>query len=421
MKSAHLLESGRHAAIAVALAHALFATSAAAAEHVTLNFRTENPARSERQIYVKRYLPPEVQTNDVVSLDGLEMTYDVRSGLYYVHAETTVGPGEAVDHKVVLKDIWVLSEEFLTDFEAQADSLSRLMAKDGKAVTLGEEINRGLATIREIQMANTVDKVGSEKHIDAYDENTIRLQSVQRTMARIEIMAIRAGHDPTRVYGLVRTSRNARDPIVPTNGMGTVIFRLSVANPSSTPIQIPVKADLPREVGVNDVLDAGELSAHADLRRGICYVYKDQVNIPPGGMVEFSIALRDRWNVNSGRIAGLHDRASQALKNIEEGEARDAAAQTLSDILAELEAIAAATGPRNFGQDYIAFYRGQTEQLNFLEDALNQITSLPPPEGTAFDATWTAVWSVLGFVALVAIVVIGWSAVNDNRKTRKKE
>ena len=71
-----------------------------AAGTIILRIRAGNPIDKPQTIHIKSNLPQRVTTNDIVNLGGLELGYDVKSGVYYVHRVLELAPKAAEEFRV---------------------------------------------------------------------------------------------------------------------------------------------------------------------------------------------------------------------------------------------------------------------------------------------------------------------------------
>ena len=86
----------------------------------------------------------------------------------------------------------------------------------------------------------------------------------------------------------------------------------------------------------------------------------------------------------------------------------------------ELKGIADEEGPKEVSDKYVAFHRGQSHELDRIENLINRIAHAPYPAGgsvTTIDpptrkTTWLIIYIILGFLAVSSLLVI----VNSMRK-----
>jgi hypothetical protein len=215
------------------------------------------------------------------------------------------------------------------------------------------------------------------------------------------------------VKGAPRPDRD----IEPASGQyreGTI--RITIRNTSpNLARKVPVKHDLPSEIRANDVLDAGGLQVATDARRGVCYVFKEEVEIGPGESVTYNVKIRDRWNVNGPRIGSLKSAAKEILDSVVALAKFESVEQTLKEMLTEIEAVEKAPAPITLNDEYVAYFRQQTEHLDRIEENIYRVKVAMRPDvkapklGFALKApshrtTWLIIYIILGFLAVVSLL-----------------
>ncbi len=122
-----------------------FGGTEVSAGSVVMKILVVNPSKTEAQtVPLKVSLPKEVSPKDIIDLGDLTLNYDADTGMYSVHAEIPLGPGESVSKFVRMNDIWQRSEEELTKLENEAREAAKKLA--------GTEFEeRGLALVHEVR------------------------------------------------------------------------------------------------------------------------------------------------------------------------------------------------------------------------------------------------------------------------------
>ena len=177
-----------------------------------------------------------------------------------------------------------------------------------------------------------------------------------------------------------------------------------------------VKHDLPREIRIDDIVDAGGLDIKVDpARGGICTVIKEAVEIPANQSIVFNIKIRDRWNINGPRIEDLTQRATNLLQKIGDKTKFPEIYGMLEGILIELGRIKDEKTPQTLNEQYVAFFRDQTARVDLLEAKIVRIeTALKQKEKGSkwgFDVkppsmktTWIIIYVILGFLAVMSLL-----------------
>jgi hypothetical protein len=415
--------TGRHRTACV-FALCLFALGVcmqANAGTIVLRILATNPSDKPQTVQVKSNLPPRVGTNDIVSLGDLELGYDVKNGVYYVHKEAALDPGQTATYDVEIRDIWMIPEKDLADLGAQSKSLVAKMTGH-KLYESAQALQRDIA--RQVDQIAAARDAGLMKpgvkpidHIRAYEASLKALGSVRRDLGRLENLVLGAGRDPGAILGEVQGERIDKPaPVMPAGTPPTAVIRIMVSNPSPEEKRtVPIRRDLPPEIRLEDILDAGGLEAAVDSSTQLCYVHKDEVTIEPKQTVTFDVQVRDKWNVNRPRIESLKAFSTNMLVRITRKEKFASVARTLRGLIGDLDAIAAETGPTELTDGYVAFYREQARRVSDVEQKIDRIASALraiektarfgfPVKPPSMKTTWLIIYIILGFLAVVSLL-----------------
>jgi hypothetical protein len=406
----------------LALLLAISITPPVFAGKVVLRISAGNPIEKEQPVSIKSDLPIGVRTNDIISLGGLELGYDVKNDTYFVHRELLLSAKQIVQFNVEINDIWTLPDTRLRDLNAHADGLLAKLDGDDTYETaerLHKNIRELLKNISDSQSDNALSRPGIKpiQHIRAHESNMETLQRVRMDLGRLENLVLGTGRDTGGMLGHdARTPKPERYKISPEQMTSRAIIRYTVQNTSQRYTRkIPLKRYLPPEIREHDVLDLGGLDMSTDQDRGQAYVFKDEVEVSPGETITFEVTIRDKWNINEPRIEGLLITARDTRIRVAARDMFDSVEAALVDIINGLEQIAAITGPEIVDERYVAFYRGQANDLDALETRLNRIImALPQIERTTKigfkvkppspKTTWLIIYIIIGFLMAMSVV-----------------
>ncbi len=154
---------------------------------VILKILVVNPSETESQtIPLRIYLPKEVSPKDIIDLGDLELEYDPDTGVYSVHNEVTLGPGQSMTKMVEMEDVWVFPEEQLSSFVTQAREMaSRLeetpYAEEAAIVTLGIE-----QKVQEIVKRQEETAANPSEHIRAYRQGITMIATIEQDLSELE-------------------------------------------------------------------------------------------------------------------------------------------------------------------------------------------------------------------------------------------
>ena len=157
------------------------------AANVILKMQVANPSKTDGQaVPLKVYLPKEVSPSDIVDLGDLKLDYDPDTGMYYVHDNVDLGPGESKVQKVEMKDVWVFTEDELSTFVNQAKEMAKQLegtpyASEAAALLVGiDEKVQGILK----RQSDTADK--PSEHIRAYRQGISLLNTIRQDVDALE-------------------------------------------------------------------------------------------------------------------------------------------------------------------------------------------------------------------------------------------
>lgn len=398
---------------------AVSAGLAAGADKVVLRVRAGNPADRPQLAQIRSALPAGITTNDILSLGGLDLVYDVHAGVYSVRKDVQLGPKEVAEFAVEIRDIWQIPATNLDAIARQAERLSAKLAGTTFSTNgqdLAKMVTSSLAVIRARQDSSEVRPgVPVIAHIRAYEANIDALKFAKRDLGRLETLVIASGVDPEALMG--EAERVKRPALRPPEGASgrTLTIKIRVQNTSTSEVRrVSLRRDLPPEVGVPDVIDAGELQVGHDASRNCCYVWRDGIELDPGAVRAFDVKVRDCWNVNGPRIESLRALLADLRKRIKSVPNLPSVAAAVDQAGAELESVASETGPSEVNDRYIAFYHEQTGKIDAIEDKLSRVDALLQPvrkvkygleiQPPSLKTTWGVIWGIIGFLGVVSLL-----------------
>jgi len=390
----------------------------ASAGKLVLKIQVVNKSDKAQPVPIRSSLPERITRDDILDTAGLNIGYDVKSDTYYVHDTVQLAPKEILVREVTMNDIWLIDETKLDEYRKRASVLGGALAGSAYSKDSGEEQAKIETRSEEIltrQDENGITTVSPIRHIQAYEANMKALAEVKQSVGRMENLAMSAGVNPGD--SLIGDDLNAavprRDIYFPEQ-YGEAIVKITVRNSSTTRARkVDVRREMPPEINIDDVIDAGGLAVRYDPKARVTYVYKDEVEVAAGDSVTFEVRIRDKWNVNMDRMAYLQEKANQLVVTTSGRDNIEAVNNTLASAMEALEAVTKEVGPETLSPAYIAFYRRQADRLDDVERELNRVDSALKPLETkrGFDipapdrkTTWLIIYIILGFLALVSLL-----------------
>ncbi len=386
------------------------------ANQLVINIRAGNPAGEARTVSIRSNLPAGVAVEDVLDLDGLQLGYDIKEDLYYVHGELELGPRGTALKQVRIRDIWVLDASTVSAYGERAGAMAAALRGTrfaGEANVAARDVAAEVAAILERQAANVITRVSPVAHIRAFDENKRAVERVRKSVGDLENMALAAGVSPgDTLIGIdPMAGRARRDASVPVD-YRTAMVRITVHNTSDQHARtVQIKRDMPPEITIEDILDPDGLNVRTD--GGVTCLYLHNLTLEPGETRVYEVTINDKWNINAPRLAHLRLKADRLSDEAAGPRELEAVANTIANARRELDAIAADPAPETLNAAYISYYRRQAERLDGIEESLNRVEAAVRAVATrrGFDmpapdkrTTWLVIYTILGFLAVMSLL-----------------
>jgi len=378
-----------------------------------------NKAPVKKSVAIRSSLPAKITPEDVLESAGLNIGYDVKSDTYYVEDSIEMEPGQIRRFDVVVRDIWLIDLAEVESYRKRANILSSMLSGSKYSADSDQEltmINDLVSEIGDRQAKNGITSVEHPiDHIQAYETNLKVLQKVKHGIGKMENLAMSAGLNPGKsLIGDDITASIPRDDAHMPDEYGEAIMRITVHNQSATrSIKPDIRRDLPPELSVDDVLDSNGLEVRFDPKVKLTYLFKYDLVLAPQETKTFVVRIRDKWNINSGRMIFLQEKANKLLEMSSGRNHIEAVINTLNGAVEELELVMKAKGPTELNPAYIAYYRRQSESIDDIEHSLNRVDAaletlettkgykVPAPDKKT---TWLIIYVILGFLAVMSLL-----------------
>ena len=385
---------------------------------LVLKIQAFNKSDTTQSVPIRSSLPERITPDDIIEKGDLNIGYDVKSDTYYVYNTVQLAPKTPFLREVEMKDIWLIDEEEVDALQKRAGALAGLLSGTTYSAESGEARTKADTRSDEIlarQAENGITAVSAIRHIQAYESNLKALKELKQSVGKMENLAMAAGVNPgNALIGDDRSAAIPRRDVHFPQEYGVAKVMITVRNSSPTRARtVPVRREMPPEISIDDVLDAGGLAVRYDPKARVTYVYKDDVEVPANDEVAFEVLIRDKWNINNERMTFLQEKANQLLIMTSGRANIEAVGNTLGAAVEALEEITKEVGPETLSPEYIAFYRRQADRLDDVERELNRVDSALKPLETkrGFDipapdkkTTWLIIYIILGFLALVSLL-----------------
>jgi len=165
-------------------------TQEAESRDIILKSIVVNPSKTKTQkATLKAYLPREAKPEDILELGDLKVNYDITEGLFYVYKEVNLKPGESLLRKVIIRDVWIISEEELQALAVKSKEIVGQL-KDTNFLEAAVKLSQDLEE-RQTDIINTQNEARDAlpaEHIAVYRENEKKLDKIKENIAKLEKM-----------------------------------------------------------------------------------------------------------------------------------------------------------------------------------------------------------------------------------------
>lgn len=404
----------------------LLVAQPASAGKVLLKILASNPADKPQQCEIKSNLPARIRPDDVISHDGLELGYDIKNDIYFVHKVELLAPGATSDYTIEINDIWVIPEKELKGMRSRSSELAKkLEGSEYEPIVkdVAQAVSDRLKMIEGRQSENLIRADNAIDHIQAYERSLKDMKRVKLRVGHLENLVLMTGQDPEGLVGTVKDMPKPDRDIRP-DKYGTAIIKITVENPSPTEVRIMgdgatprLERMLPPEILPEDIdlTGAPEMKVGTYPESGRSFVYVEKLKMEPKEVKTFTVKITDKWNINGQRTIVLRTSAEELLVIVQTKASVKSVEESLERMIGQLAAIEKEDGPETLDQHYVAFFRDQARRLDRLEDQINRIKSaLKPRSNTSkmgfkakppsMKTTWLIIYIILGFLALFSIL-----------------
>lgn len=127
--------------------------------------------------------------------------------------------------------------------------------------------------------------------------------------------------------------------LIPATIYADVKLMIAVVNPSTTDSQSsPVRYDLPKGIGPDQVIDIGELEMKYDFDKGNYYL-AGTVKLEPSERKVLEVTIRDVWNIPEKDLNNLKSHAELLIKRLKDTKHSKAGSTLYNRIIGQLENI----------------------------------------------------------------------------------
>ena len=325
--------------------------------NVAIKIVVVNPlASQERNVPVRYDLPSGIGKEDILFTNGLKVNYDEQKGVYYVYGKVKLGPKESRTLKIVIRDIWKISqkeiESLMKALDEKIDSIEDSKEKE-TAMLLGERLKEKLKAVSKQQAELESD---IEKRMEVYPVFQRKIESIKDSIFSLDKLVKFGGQE--------------------SDYEKEVILVIEVKNTFDREIVVPVKYYLPQEITPEYIIDKGEFDLKYDFERKQFYLVKEE-KLGPKEVKRYNIRVKDVWHFPEEIVSRYVKEAEQwKEKIIENKEGLTELVEVLfSEIQKNAKLIIDSQEKRGSVKENIYTYRINQKRMRIIKDDLEKLRS----------------------------------------------
>ncbi len=355
--------------------------------NVNLKVLAVNPSSTEsRQVDVRYDLPKEVTEADIVDIGSMRLGYDFDKKSYYVYKTVKLKPGQKKLYTVVLKDIWYIPHKKIEFLRKHVSSLLKKL-DDTKHYNVGRKlffkINKRLSEIEDNQRE---DLLTTQERMDRYYENVALLKDVMNDIGMFENLVLDVGgivEDRVDVPKIMAISVGPEKE----DTEKIVSLKIRAYNPSDIKREINVKYYLPKELLPRYIVNNAGLNVSYDFKKGIFYVHRDKISLPPHGQKIFELRVKDIWFIPEVDIASLRAHTKNLMLLIKGTEFEQQGKPIADKIFSNLDFITKRQSEDVPFEKHIAFYYENEELFVKTKDLVADLEKIVNQSGASVGVT----------------------------------
>ncbi len=327
------------------------------ADEIKMKILAVNPSdKNAIDSEVTSPLPPEVTPADVLDAAGLEVKFNADEKAYYLTGKVKLAPKESKTLTIVVNDVWKITPERIEEARKEITQ-KHASLQNTKFAETGELLyKKAMDTIDEIESEQAKIQ-GIRRRIEFYRASVQRLDEAQNNVLSIgALREMEAGGIEGR----------------------TAKFQITATNPAAEVRTMTVRADLPKEVQAEHVIDKAGFNLLFDSAKARFALEKNE-EFQGKETKTFSIVVRDIWYIPPKEIEYIRTQTASLSKHFSTSNYADYAAGITSEIerfLGEIEALQAEVSDTASIQDRIRAFTLNSQKMNVVRGKVKELQDL---------------------------------------------
>lgn len=306
---------------------------------------------------IRYNLPPEVTPADVLDSAGLEVKFNSDEKVYFLIGKVKLEAKESKTLVISVRDVWKISPERM---ETVRSDLTQ--KRDGLVGTKYQEtgellFQKALETLSQIETEQSQIQ-GIRKRIEFYRGAVKRLDQIQSNV--LSIGSLREAE-----AGIGTDERIAK-------------FQITAQNPSSEKRTMTVRADLPKEIQSEHVLNSAGFELLFDSTKGR-FVIEKKDEFQGKENKTYQIEIKDIWYIPPKQIDYIRAQTEELNKHFSASNyaefARGVTAEVMK-LLSEIETLQGEVADSPAIQDRIRAYTLNSQKMNVVQGRVKELQDL---------------------------------------------
>jgi len=332
--------------------------SAFAEDSIKLKILAVNPS-AEKAIDsdISYSLPQEVTPADVLDSAGLDVKFNPDDKVYVLTGKVKLRPKESKTLVISVRDVWTVTSEKMDEVRAE---ITR--KRDGLVGTKYEEtgellFQKAMETLGQIEGEQTQVQ-GIRKRIEFYRGAVKRLDQIQNNVLSIGSMR-------EAEAGVGVEERIAK-------------FQITAQNPSAEKRTMTVRADLPKEIQSEHVLNNAGFELLFDAVKSR-FVIERKDQFQGRESKTYQIELKDIWYISPKQTQFIRSETEALSKHFRESNYAEFTAGITAEVmrlLAEIDTLQAEVADSPAIQDRIRAYTLNSQKMNVVQAKVKELQDL---------------------------------------------
>ncbi len=339
-----------------------------------------NPSSSQvLETEVKQYLPPEVKPEDILEKADMQIQYDSDRKSYFVIKKVQLQPQETKTLEIRIKDVWAVSPD---DMEAAKTQLAQSFEslKNTKfsetAKLLYDKASEALNRIDEEEKM----ELPIKQRIELYRAHVKQLEDIRNNIFSI---------------GSMNKLKEEKDGTVK-----ELKYMISAENPSAEQVKMKVRSPLPKEIGVDDVLNKLDFMVLYDDASSRYVLEKEEI-LAGKETKKYIITLRDIWYIPQTELDFLKEQ-TEKLSGLFKGSSYEGFAKQRSDYifttLEEVNQLQSEVESSTALEDHMRAFVLNSQRVDLVKKKMRELQDLLPELNLKHDES-----SVFGKMSILFI------------------